>query len=111
LGCEISFTADHGMKGKTNEDGSLNLIYLQDEVDRKFGKDECNVVCTITDPYVVHHGSFGSFVTIYLKDKSKTNDVMNYIKTINGVDLVMSKADSISELKQPEDRIGDIVVT
>ena len=111
LGCEISFTADHGMKGKTNKDGSLNLIYMQDEVDKKFGKDECNVVCTITDPYVVHHGSFGSFVTIYVKDKTKINEVMNYIKTINGVELVINKEESIKKLKQPEDRIGDIVVT
>ena len=38
LGCEISLTADHGMKAKTNEDGSLNLIYIQDELDKKFGK-------------------------------------------------------------------------
>ena len=38
LGCEISFTADHGMKGKTNEDGSLNLIYMQDEVDKNLAK-------------------------------------------------------------------------
>ena len=32
------------MKGKTNEDGSLNLIYIQDELDKKFGKEECNVM-------------------------------------------------------------------
>ena len=76
---------------KTNKDGSLNLIHMQDEVDKEFGKDECNVVCTITDPYVVHHGSFGSFVTIYLKDKSKINEVMDYIKKIDGVEMVINK--------------------
>ena len=26
------------MKGKTNEDGSLNLIYMQDEVDKNLEK-------------------------------------------------------------------------
>ena len=111
LGCEISLTADHGMKGKTNEDGSLNLIYIQDELDKKFGKDECNVVCTITDPYVVHHGALGGFVTIYLKNKAKIDDVINYIKTVKGVELVLNKKDSVKKLNQPEDRIGDIVVT
>ena len=111
LGCEISFTADHGMKGKTNEDGSLNVIYLQDELDNKFGKDACNVVCTITDPYVVHHGAFGSFVTIYCKDKSKIDEVMVFLKTINGVDLVLNHKDSVERLHQPKDRIGDIVFT
>ena len=74
LGCEISFTADHGMKGKTNEDGSLNLIYMQDEVDKKFGKDACNVVCTITDPlHVVHHGSLWVFCN-YLCKQDKNQD-------------------------------------
>jgi len=99
------------MKGKTNEDGSLNLIYLQDELDKKFGKDTCNVICTITDPYVVHHGAFGSFVTIYLKDKKQISDVINFIKTIKGIDLVLSNDESVNKLKQPKDRIGDIVAT
>ena len=111
LGCEICFTADHGMKGKTNLNGSLNLIYLQDELNNKFGKDSCNVICTITDPYVVHHGSFGSFVTIYLKNKHEISKIMDYIKTIEGIDLVLTNSESVDKLKQPKDRIGDIVVT
>ena len=36
---------------------------------------------------------------------------MNYIKKINGVEMVINKEDSIKKLKQPHDRIGDIVVT
>ena len=111
LGCEICFTADHGMKGKTNTDGSLNLIYLQDELDNKFGKDICNVICTITDPYVVHHGSFGSFVTIYLKDKNIIKEAVDYIKSIEGIDLVLTNSESVIQLNQPSDRIGDLVVT
>lgn len=111
LGCEICFTADHGMKGKTNTDGSLNLIYLQDELDNKFGKDICNVICTITDPYVVHHGSFGSFVTIYLKDKNIIKEAVDYIKSIEGIDLVLTNSESVTQLNQPSDRIGDLVVT
>jgi len=36
---------------------------------------------------------------------------MNYIKTIEGIELVLNKEDSVRELKQPMDRIGDIIVT
>ena len=78
---------------------------------KKFGKDFCNVICTITDPYVVHHGSFGSFVTIYLEDKNKISEVVKYIKTIKGIDIVLSNDESVKKFNQPKDRIGDIVVT
>ena len=70
------------------------------DLDKKFGKDECNVVCTITDPYVVHHGALGGFVTIYLKNKAKIDDIINYIKTIKGVELVLNKKDSVKNTKK-----------
>ena len=53
----------------------------------------------------------GLFVTIYVKDKNKINEVMAYIKTLKGVEMVIDKDESIKKLKQPKDRIGDIVVT
>ena len=87
------------------------IIFLEDFLKEKFPQDNFKVILPITDPYVVHHGSFGSFVTIYVKDKSKINEVINYIKTINGVEMVINKEESIKKLKQPQDRIGDIVVT
>jgi phosphonoacetate hydrolase len=36
---------------------------------------------------------------------------MDYIKTIEGIDLVLTNSESVDKLKQPKDRIGDIVVT
>ena len=36
---------------------------------------------------------------------------MAYIKTLKGVEMVIDKDESIKKLKQPKDRIGDIVVT
>ena len=36
---------------------------------------------------------------------------MVFLKTIEGVDLVLNHKDSVETLHQPEDRIGDIVFT
>ena len=36
---------------------------------------------------------------------------MVFLKTINGVDLVLNHKDSVERLHQPKDRIGDIVFT
>ena len=71
FGCKVAFTADHGMKAKSNADGTPNVIYLQDLLNKNFPKESCNVICTITDPYVIHHGALGSFVTIYIENKEK----------------------------------------
>lgn len=111
LGCKVAFTADHGMKAKSKADGTPNVIYLQDLLDNKFGKNSTNVICTITDPYVVHHGALGSFVTIYIGDKSKTENIKNFIKDIDGIDVALTKEESVKQLHQPSDRIGDLVVT
>ena len=81
----IIITADHGMKPKSKEDGSPNAIFLQDYLDKKFEPNMAKVILPITDPYVVHHGSLGSFATIYLEDKSKVDSVVNAIKEIKAV--------------------------
>ena len=65
LGAVVALTADHGMNDKTNPDGSPRVIYLQDLLDQEFGRGLCRVICPITDPYVAHHSSLGSFVTIF----------------------------------------------
>ena len=64
-GAVVALTADHGMSDKTNPDGSPRIVYLQDLLDQEFGKGLCRVICPITDPYVGHHGSLGSFVTVF----------------------------------------------
>ena len=74
-------------------------------------KDNCNVICTITDPYVIHHGALGSFVTIYLDNKDKINEIKNYIQAIEGIDVALTKEEAVNKLNQPADRIGDLVVT
>ena len=111
FGCKVAFTADHGMKAKSNADGTPNVIYLQDLLNKNFPKESCNVICTITDPYVIHHGALGSFVTIYIENKEKINEIKEYIQKIEGIDVALTKEEAVRKLNQPEDRIGDLVVT
>ncbi len=105
----IIITADHGMKPKSKEDGSPNAIFLQDYLDKVFDKNKTKVILPITDPYVVHHGSLGSFAMIYLEDKNDSDSVINEIKKIKDIEVVLNKAEACSKYNLPEDRTGDIV--
>ena len=108
-GATIVITADHGMKPKSQDDGSPNAIFLQDHLDEKFGKEKTKVILPITDPYVVHHGALGSFATIYLDDKNDLNSVISEIKNINDIEVVLNKEEGCSKYNLPEDRMGDII--
>ena len=108
-GATIVITADHGMKPKSQDDGSPNAIFLQDHLDEKFGKEKTKVILPITDPYVVHHGALGSFATIYLDDKNDLNSVISEIKNINDIEVVLNKDEGCSKYNLPEDRMGDII--
>jgi len=105
----IIITADHGMKPKSKEDGSPNAIFLQDYLDKKFEANMAKVILPITDPYVVHHGSLGSFATIYLEDKSKVETVVDAIKEIKDIEVVLTKDEGCSTYNLPPDRMGDII--
>ena len=105
----IIITADHGMKPKSKEDGSPNAIFLQDHLNKLFGKNKTKVILPITDPYVVHHGSLGSFATIYLEDKKILETVITEIKKIKNIEIVLNKEKACSEYNLPADRMGDII--
>ena len=105
----IIITADHGMKPKSKEDGSPNAIFLQDHLDKVFEKEKTKVILPITDPYVVHHGSLGSFATVYLKNKNDLDSVINEIKTIKDIEVVLKKEEACSLYNLPKDRMGDII--
>ena len=105
----IIITADHGMKPKSKADGSPNAIFLQDHLDKLFGKNKTKVILPITDPYVVHHGSLGSFATIYLEDKKILETVITEIKKIKNIEIILNKEKACSEYSLPTDRMGDII--
>ena len=109
MGAMLVITADHGMKPKSQKDGSPNAVFLQDYLDDVFSKGKTKVILPITDPYVVHHGALGSFATIYLKDKDNVDSVINEIKKIKEIEVVLNKDDACKTYNLPKDRTGDII--
>ena len=109
MGVMLVITADHGMKSKSQEDGSPNAFFLQDHLDVIFSKGTTKVILPITDPYVVHHGALGSFATIYVENKNDIDTVIKEIKKIKEIEVVLNKEDACNTYNLPEDRTGDII--
>jgi phosphonoacetate hydrolase len=109
-GALVALTADHGMSDKSKADGSANVIYLQDVLDQEFKPGKTKVICPITDPYVVHHGSLGSFVMVYCHQDLKPAHAAGLIKGLAGVDEVHSREMACKELELPPDLVGDLIV-
>ncbi len=110
LGATLVLTADHGMSAKHSADGSINVTYLQDALDARFGIGPTRVILPITDPYVVHHGALGGYATVYLADGQDRDRVMQHLGQCPGVLSVYSREDACGRFSLPPDRIGDIVV-
>ncbi|MDA5095874.1 alkaline phosphatase family protein, partial [Aliiroseovarius sp. KMU-50] len=110
LGAAIIVTADHGMKPKHHEDGSPKVVYAQDLMDEWLGKDAARVILPITDPYVVHHGSLGSFATCYLPEGADQADIMAKLRATPGITYVLTNSEAVAAYELPSDRIGDIVM-
>jgi len=109
LGCNIVATADHGMNDKFIPGGQPDVLYLQDLFDGWIGKAQARVILPITDPYVAHHGSLGSFATIYLSPGHNIEQLIARLKDTPGIDLAMSRKAACDRFELPMDRVGDIV--
>jgi phosphonoacetate hydrolase len=105
----LVITADHGMKAKTNSTGEPNAIFLEDYLQEKFPEENFKVILPITDPYVVHHGSLGSFAMVYVENQSIIENVVAEIKKISEIEEVLNKHDACKTYHLPEDRPGDII--
>jgi len=87
------------------------VIWLQDVLDKEFGKGSTEVICPITDYFVAHHGSFGGFVRVYCNNGKVTpQDVMRLTRTLPGVEMVCDKETAARRFDLPIDREGDVVV-
>jgi phosphonoacetate hydrolase len=124
----FALTADHGMNAKTRLDASPNVIFLQDLLDEWLGPERrvaapealapqrearrfpsARVILPITDPYVVHHGALGSFATVYLPG-DVIDDVASRLRSLIGIEVVLTRAEAAARFELPADRIGDLVV-
>ena len=110
LGATVALTADHGMSDKSNEAGEPNVIWLQDILDAKFGKDETIVICPITDAFVGHHGSLGGFVRVWSRGKVSARQIIDHIAGIDGIELALDREAVCRMFDMPPDREGDVAV-
>ena len=110
MGATIALTADHGMNAKTDAAGRPQIIFLQDWFDAEIGAGKARVILPVTDPYVAHHGSLGSFATAYLPPGLDSAAVFAKLEKVAGVEVVLPRADAAERFGLPPDRIGDVVV-
>ena len=110
LGAVVAVTGDHGMNDKSNEDGTPHVLYLQDELEKKFGHGSIRVICPITDPFVKHHGALGSFVRIHCRRALDVKAVMQFCSNLPEVDATFEGSVAAEKFELPLDREGDIVV-
>jgi phosphonoacetate hydrolase len=110
LGATVAITADHGMNDKSGGDGAPNVIYLEDELNSRFGAGTVRVICPIADPFVRHHGALGSFVRVHLRKPGDVQAMMAFARALPGVELVLDKQQVCSQFDLPLDREGDFAV-
>jgi len=108
-GAVLGLTADHGMNAKHDADGLPNVIYLESLLHDQFGEG-AQVICPITDPYVLHHGALGSLVMVHLDDSSQADSIGRWILSLDGISDVFDRESAATKLQLPADRIGDLVV-
>lgn len=109
LGAVLVVTADHGMNAKSSPDGTPQVVYLQEHLDEWLGAGRARVVLPITDPYVSHHGSLGSFAVVYT-EPSVRDTVRARMAAVPGVDEVVEHAEACRRFELPPARTGDLAV-
>ena len=110
LGATVAITADHGMNDKSASDGTPNVVYLEDELNSRFGVGAVRVICPIADPFVRHHGALGSFVRVHLRKPGDVQAMMAFARTLPGIELVLDKEQVCKQFELPVDREGDFAV-
>lgn len=107
-GWRLGMAADHGMNPKVRPDGSPNVRYLSDTLDRA-GVNGARVLLPITDPYVVHHGALGSIAYVYIEAGQRSR-ARGALAGLSGVEAVLDRGAAARVFELPDDRIGDLVV-
>lgn len=98
------------MRDKSKDDGTPHVLFLEDQLCRRWGAGRARVICPITDPFVRHHGALGSFVRVYATRKDDINDMLRFCQGLPEVELALSTVDAAEKLELMAEREGDIVV-
>jgi phosphonoacetate hydrolase len=109
-GAIVGVVADHGMNDKSRADGEPNVVFLQEELNGRFGENAVRVICPITDPFVRHHGALGSFVRVYARKATDLEALMAASRALPGVEAVLDGPAAARRCELPPDLEGDFVV-
>ena len=110
-GAVVAVTADHGMSDKSLPDGEPKVVYLEDRINARLGAGAVRVICPITDPFVRHHGSLGSFARVYVQDPGISSEaVIEFLGRVEGIELALKQNEACARFGLPEDCEGDIAV-
>ncbi len=110
-GAIVAITADHGMSDKARDDGSPNVVFLQDRIDAHFGAGRARVICPITDAFVRHHGALGGFVRVWRTDPSLSlPELLSFVQGVPGVAEALDRETACARFSLPPDREGDVAV-
>jgi phosphonoacetate hydrolase len=109
-GAVVGVVADHGMNDKSLPGGQPRVVFLQDDLNERFGAGAVRVICPITDPFVRHHGALGSFVRVYRRGGPDLEALMAASRGLPGVEAVLEGAAAARRFELPEDLEGDFVV-
>jgi len=109
-GAVVGIVADHGMNDKCRPDGTPNIIFLEEELTKRFGPECARVICPITDPFVRHHGALGAFVRVYARDHAAIPALMQATADLPGIEVVTDAETAAREYGLPLDREGDFIV-
>ena len=110
LGAVVGVVADHGMNDKSRADGTPNVVFVEEELARRFGEGAVRVICPITDPFVRHHGALGSFVRVYQRKAGDLGALMAACAELPGVEAVIDGPAAARRFGLPLDLEGDFVV-
>lgn len=111
LGAVVAVTGDHGMSDKSDDNGSPNVLFLEDALHDKWPEAGARVICPITDPFVKHHGALGGFVRVHLLNSTEhVGDMLEYCRTLPEVEFAYTGEEAAAIFEMPLDREGDMVV-
>lgn len=112
LGAVVAVTGDHGMSDKSDAEGNPVVLYVQDELEKKFGAGCARVICPIADPFVVHHGALGGFVRVYVPASHAQHvaAMAEYIGGFDKVEMALPKEEAAARFEMPLDREGDFII-
>jgi phosphonoacetate hydrolase len=98
------------MNDKSLPTGAPNVVFLQEELNARFGDGAVRVICPITDPFVRHHGALGSFVRVYMRKATDLVALMAASRALPGVEAVLDGPGAARRFELPLDLEGDFVV-